>query len=149
MAHAAPASRRPRLPRGESRASGFRDMSAHLMARWALPVAAGLVYGYWAAANRRSGGPITGWNVLFGFVTAIVFVALYAAVRALAPRLKRELRALLWFAFTGVAFGFLYNQSGHTVLRTVAMALSVAAFVGLALFYWYYTHEDAEGHRIG
>ncbi|RMB85509.1 hypothetical protein [Streptomyces shenzhenensis] len=120
----------------------------HARARLAFPVLLGLVYGYWAAANRRGGGPITGWNILFGFVTALVFVLVYLGVQALAPRLRRELHALLWTAFGGIAFGFLYNQSGESVLRTTGMSLAIAAVFFVVLFYRYYTHEDATGHRI-
>lgn len=148
MAHAAPASRG--LSR-KSKASDPTDIFSarvHTAAQWALPLLTGLVYGYWAAANRRDGGPITGWNVLFGFVTAFAFMALYVAVRALAPRLRRELHALLWASFAGAAVGFLYSQAGATVLKSTGMALVVAAGIFAVLFYRYYTHEDAEGHRV-
>lgn len=120
----------------------------HLVAKWTMPVVTGLVYGYWAAANQRSGGPITGWNVLFGFVTAVVFIALYIAVRALAPRMKRELHATLWAAFAGCAVGFLVNQTGASVVWSTGMGVVTAASFFAVLFYRYYTHEDAEGHPI-
>ncbi|CAM5489846.1 hypothetical protein [Streptomyces aurantiogriseus] len=120
----------------------------HRIAKWALPVVLGLVYGYWAAANQRSGGPITGWNVLFGFVTALVFAVLYIGVRAVAPRMKREQHALLWSAFAGCASGFLINQAGSSVVYSTGVAVAIAAGFFAVLFYRYYTHEDAEGHRI-
>jgi hypothetical protein len=147
MAHAAPASGRPRT--SAPRTSGAPDIfgaQVHTVAKWALPVVGGLVYGFWAAANNRSGGPITGWNVLFGFVCAIAFAAAYIGVRMLAPLMKRELHALLWTAFAGIAFGFLYSQTGASVLRSTFMALGVAAGVFAVAFYRYYTHEDAKGH---
>src|SRR5262245_20050709 len=50
------------------------DERVHRAARYGIPVVLGLVYGLWAAANRRGGGEITGWNVLFGFVTAAAFI---------------------------------------------------------------------------
>lgn len=136
MAHAAPTTRTP---------GGF---DARQLTALAAPVALGLVYGYWVAANRRSGGPITGWNLLLGFVSAAVFAGLYIAVRSLAPHMRRELHALLWTAFAGCAFGFVYSQTGATVLRAVLMSLAVAAGVFVVLFYRYYTREDAEGHRV-
>ncbi|GAA3300224.1 hypothetical protein [Streptomyces cinereospinus] len=157
MAHAAPApgARPPGAPvtgtvpspaparPGATRTPDVFGPRAHAVARWAGPVAAGLVYGYWAAANQRGGGPITGWNVLFGFVVALAFVLLYAAVRRLAGRLRREAHAAAWAAFAGVAFGFLYHQTGHySVLRSALMAMVVAAAVFAVLFYRYYTHED-------
>ncbi|MFF3847268.1 hypothetical protein [Streptomyces sp. NPDC002328] len=155
MAHAAPASGMPRTPIGPGTGTGTTALPdvfgarTHLIAKWAVPVSIGLVYGYWAAANQRSGGPITGWNILFGFVTAIVFIALYAGVRALASRMRREVHALLWAAFAGCAMGFLVNQAGCSVLYSAGVSLAVAAGFFAVLFYRYYTHEDAEGHHIG
>ncbi|ELP71314.1 hypothetical protein ACKI1I_02430 [Streptomyces turgidiscabies] len=121
---------------------------AHLAANRVLPVVLGLVYGFWAAANRRGGGPITGWNVLFGFVSALAFMVVLMGVQAVAPRLRRELHAMTWGAFAGVAFGFIYSQTGASVLRSVGNSLVVAASVTAVLFYRYYTHEDAAGHRV-
>ncbi|MFE7766219.1 hypothetical protein [Streptomyces sp. NPDC057438] len=121
----------------------------HALSNRIVPVVLGLVYGYWAAAMNRDAGPITGWNVLFGFVVAFVFAALHIAVLTVAPRLRRELHAALWAAFAGCAFGFLYSQaSQHSVLRSVAMSLAVAAGFLVVNFYRYYTHEDAGGHRL-
>ncbi|MFD4568047.1 hypothetical protein ACFWOX_27295 [Streptomyces sp. NPDC058467] len=144
MAHAAPASPAPRTP-GTNETDVF-DARTHAIARWAVPVVGGLIYGYWAAAINRSGGPITGWNILFGFVCAIVVAAFYIGIRMMAPLMRRELHALLWTAFAGITFGFLYSQTGATVLRSTVMALAVAAGVFAVAFYRYYTHEDAEGH---
>ncbi|MFJ8541572.1 hypothetical protein ACIRFH_06010 [Streptomyces sp. NPDC093586] len=120
----------------------------HSVARWVVPVLAGLVYGYWAAANRRHGGPVTGWNLLFGFMTALAFVILYAVVRAVAARLPREGHAALWGAFAGSALGFLYAQSGVAMFTCILFSLILAAAVTAALFYRYYTCEDAKGRRI-
>ncbi|WP_329219245.1 hypothetical protein OG352_22390 [Streptomyces sp. NBC_01485] len=147
MTLAAPASAW-RTPSARSRTPDVFSERTHRIARWAVPVTLGLVYGYWVAANNRSGGPITGWNLLLGFVSAFVFAALWMGVHALAPLMRRELHALVWTAFAGCAFGFLYSETGASVLRSTGMALTVSAFVFAALFYSYYTHEDAEGHRV-
>ncbi|WP_371578730.1 hypothetical protein [Streptomyces sp. NBC_01314] len=157
MAQAAPTPGRPVIP-GRPSAPGRQAAPAtpdvfsertHALTNRILPVVLGLVYGYWAAAMNRDAGPITGWNVLFGFVTAFVFAALHTAVLAVAPRLRREPRALLWATFAGCAFGFLYSQaSQHTVLRSTLMSLAVAASFFAVNFYRYYTHEDARGHRL-
>jgi MFS family permease len=150
MAHAAPVSRRNRGGTRDTRTPDFFSARTHRMASWAWPVVAGLVYGYWAAAMRREGGPITGWNLLFGFVTALAFVVLYLAVRALGRRSKRELHAVLWAAFVGSAVGFLYvNSPSGSVLGAVARSLPVAVGVFALLFYRYYTREDAEGRPAG
>ncbi|GHE65675.1 hypothetical protein GCM10014715_19160 [Streptomyces spiralis] len=149
MAHAAPVPARTTTPATrQPRTPDFFSHRAHNIGRWAGPFAIGLVYGYWAAANRRSGGPITTGNLVFGFVTVIVFTVLMAGVLYLAPRLRRELHAFVWFLFSAAAFGFLYNQSGESVLLTVGLSLAFGVLVGLFCFYWFYTHEDAQGHRV-
>ncbi|MEV6179600.1 hypothetical protein [Streptomyces sp. NPDC052015] len=148
MAHAAPASGARPGPTPSTPLPDVFSARTHQIAKWATPAVMGLVYGYWAAANQRRGGPVTGWNILFGFVTALVFAALYIAVRAVAPRMKREMRALLWAAFAGCAVGFLLNQTGASVAWCTGMGVVTAASMFAVLFYRYYTHEDAEGHRV-
>ncbi|MGX1560570.1 hypothetical protein [Streptomyces sp. NPDC055506] len=145
MAHAAPASREVALRR---RTPDVFSPRVHTMANIVLPVVLGLVYGYWAAAFRRDAGPITGWNLLFGFLTAFVFAVVFAAVWQIAQRLRRELHALMWFVFTGCAMGFLYSQTGESVLKSIGLGLTVGAGVLVMLFYRYYSREDATGHRI-
>jgi len=111
-------------------------------------VVLGLVYGFWAAANRRGGDDITGWNILFGFVTAAVFIVLCIAVATFAPLLKRELHSLVKSGFAGAAVAFLYSQTGESVYRSVALGVVVTAGIFLVFFYRYYTREDAVGNRI-
>lgn len=120
---------------------------AHLMARWALPLAIGLVYGYWAASIHRRGGPVTGRNLLFGFLTVLAFLVLWAVVRAVADRLPREGHAVLWGAFAGSALGFLYAGSGVAMFTCVVVSLLLAAAVFATLFYRCCTHEDARSHH--
>ncbi|MFD9910680.1 hypothetical protein [Streptomyces sp. NPDC059063] len=112
-----------------------------LSAAWAGPVLLGVVYGVWAAGIHRDGGPITGFNVLYGVVTGVVFALLYGALRRFAPALPRELRAIAWAAFAGVSFGFLYSLTDASVLRSTGMAGTVAAGVFVAVFYHFYTRE--------
>ncbi|MFJ8111236.1 hypothetical protein [Streptomyces sp. NPDC096132] len=145
MAHAAPAVRTPAVP---ARTPDVFSEKTHRIARWAVPVTVGLVYGYWVAANNRAGGPITGWNLLLGFVSTIVFAGLWMGVAALAPHMMRELHAVLWAAFAGCAFGFLFAQTGASILHSVWMGAVIGATTFAVVFYRYYTHEDAEGHRI-
>lgn len=118
----------------------------HTITRWTVTVLLGLIYGYWAADINRDAGPVTGWNILFGSVSALAFMAVFTGVRAAAPRLRRELHAATWASFAGIAFGFLYSQSDASILRSSLMSLPVAAAVGVLAFYRYYTHEDAVGH---
>ncbi|MFF4800069.1 hypothetical protein ACFY1U_16935 [Streptomyces sp. NPDC001351] len=154
MAQAAPTSggmmgkvRRNRAAR-PTRTPDLFDERVHTLGRYGIPVALGLVYGFWAAANRRGGGPVTGWNILFGFVTAAVFIVLCIAVATFAPLLKRELHSLVKSCFAGAAVAFLYSQTGESVYRSVALGVVVTAGVFLVFFYRYYTREDAVGNRI-
>ncbi|WP_399886747.1 hypothetical protein ACGH7X_19960 [Streptomyces sp. BBFR51] len=119
----------------------------HLLAKWAMPVTIGLVYGYWAAAIHRRGGPVTGGNLLFGFMTALAFAVLYVVIRTVAERLPREGHAVLWGAFAGSALGFLYAGSGVAMFTCVVVSLLLAAAVTASLVYRYYTHQDAEEAR--
>ncbi|WP_432057644.1 hypothetical protein [Streptomyces sp. bgisy022] len=150
MAHAAPRSRVRGRGRPGTERTGTPDVFSertHRMARIAVPVALGLVYGYWAAANVRYGGPITGGNVLFGFLTALVFIVLFLAVQAVAPRLKREVHAALWGAFTAASIGFLVSTTGFSVLWSMWLGLAPGAGLGALLFYRYHSREDAAGRR--
>ncbi|MGW2031394.1 hypothetical protein [Streptomyces argyrophylli] len=170
MAQAAPVpgemSRPGRTPAAERRSSDVVrrppdvfDARTHAVGRVAVPVALGLVYGYWVAANARVGGPITGGNLLLGFLSGLVFAVLCATLLVLGPRMRREVHALLWTAFVGCAFGFLYNQRGSwiptqsasqsgDVPRAVLISLLVSAATFAAFFYRYYTREDAFGRRV-
>ncbi|WP_406438155.1 hypothetical protein OHB00_26465 [Streptomyces sp. NBC_00631] len=145
MAQAAPTS--GGMPRS-GRTPDVFSARMHARARVAIPIVTGLIYGDWAAANRRSGGPITGWNLLFGFVTAFVFAVVLFAVLTYSPRLPRELHAVVWTAFMGIAFGFLYSQTGEAIIRSIGMSVAVALVTFILMFYRFYTHEDAAGHRI-
>ncbi|WBO65037.1 hypothetical protein [Streptomyces camelliae] len=144
MTQAAPA---PAL-RTTSRPPDIFDERTHRIGRIAVPVVLGLVYGYWVAANNRAGGAITGWNLLLGFASALVFAVACVALLTLAPRMPRELHALLWTAFVGCAFGFMYSMTGEAIWRSVGMAVAVAVVTFIAFFYRYYTREDAFGRRI-
>ncbi|MER7175331.1 hypothetical protein [Streptomyces mesophilus] len=131
MAHAAP------RPTGTSLGSG--ELSG-----WAVKLtpALALVYGYWAAAIQRSGGPITAGNVWLGIIATVAFAVVLLAVIRLAPRLPREARALTWGAFAGIAFGYLYSLTGESVLRSAGNAGLFGAAVACAAFYRFYTSED-------
>jgi hypothetical protein len=126
------------------------DARAHAVWRWLGPFVMGLVYGYWAATNRRHGGPITTGNLVFGFVTAVVFAVIMGSLLYLAWRLPSELHAFAWCAFSGAALGFLIAQSGGYADRwLVGVSAGFGVLIGLINFYWAHTHEDARGNRIG
>src|SRR5207237_1052721 len=100
-----------------------------------------IVYGFWASGIRREAGPITAANVGYGFLTGAVVAVVCFGVHQVSSRLPRELRAVTWAAFAGIAFGYLYSQTDATALRSTVMALVVAAGVFAVMFYRYYTHE--------
>ncbi|MGW3203894.1 hypothetical protein [Streptomyces sp. NPDC001135] len=137
-----------RTSEGRARPPDVFDARTHRIAHIAVPVVLGLVYGYWVAADARQGGAITGGNLLLGWISALVFAVVCFALLTLAPRMPRELHALLWTAFTGIAFGFLYVQTGHSVWRSVLMSLVVSGCTFAVFFYRYYTREDAFGNRV-
>ncbi|MFI6941414.1 hypothetical protein ACIBI4_19235 [Streptomyces sp. NPDC050418] len=130
MAHAAP------------RPTGIRTSGIGGGALTKLAPVFALVYGYWAAANHRSGGPITAGDVWLGIISTVVFGAVYLGVLRLAPRLPREMRAFAWGAFAGIAFGWLYSLTDASVLRSICMAGLFGAAVACAAFYRFYTTED-------
>jgi hypothetical protein len=120
----------------------------HRVVGWVGPVLLGLVYGCWAATNRRHGGPITGGNLLFGWITTLVFVVLFVVIRKLSSKMKREQYSLMRAAFWGAAIGFLVIQSSGSVWRAAVYGLVIFAGAFLATFYFWYVREDAVGHRL-
>jgi hypothetical protein len=116
--------------------------------QWALPIGLGLLFGYWAAANTRDGGPITGWNLFFGIMAGLVFMLALMAMRAVAPRLPRGIRALAWAAFTGVAVGFLVSMTGTSVIRSLWLGVAPAVGVLVTTFYRIHT-RPTPGGRAG
>ncbi|MFE5027576.1 hypothetical protein ACFRAO_30670 [Streptomyces sp. NPDC056656] len=134
MAHAAPA----------SGTSGLRSMAVGSRLSMALSLLLGIVYGFWASGIRRDAGPspITTGNVLFGVLTGVIVAVVTFGIHRASFRLPRELRAVAWAAWAGIAFGYLYSLTDATVLRSTIMALTVAAGVFAAMFYRYYTHEN-------
>ncbi|MEU9580227.1 hypothetical protein [Streptomyces chilikensis] len=117
--------------------------------KWALPLVLGLLYGAWAATNSRHGGPVTGWNLIFGFVTALVFMLALMAMRAFAPRLPRGIRAAAWAAFAGIAVGFLVSASDGSLIRSLGVGVAVAAGVFVSVFYRVQTRRTPGAHGTG
>ncbi|MGC3004244.1 hypothetical protein ACPF8X_39175 [Streptomyces sp. G35A] len=145
MAHAAPRVRAREERRGTPDVFSERT---HRAAKVALSVVSGLIYGVWAATNQRNDEPVTGGNVLFGFVTALVFAVLLAAVLAFAPKLRSEAHALLWAAFAGVTTGFLISQSPMNDVRSAVLGAGVAVGVLLLLYYRFSAHKDVHGDLV-
>ncbi|MER5478389.1 hypothetical protein ABT026_15640 [Streptomyces sp. NPDC002734] len=112
-------------------------------------VGSGLIYGYWAAANTRDGGPITGWNTFYGFMAALAFVLALTAMLALTPRLSRGIRAVAWAAFAGIALGFLVSTTDTSVIRSVVLGAALAVGVFVSALYRIQTHPRPGNVRTG
>jgi hypothetical protein len=144
MTHAAPGAP---TARGTSTAPRHRAPHTAVDPRatgtW-LPVLAGIVYGFWVAGISRdaSGYQVTGWNILLGFVSGILFAAIVFGLHRIGPALPKEARALAWAVFAGFAVGFCYSQTGHSVLRSTGIALAAAFGTGVVTFYHYYVTGD-------
>ncbi|CAL9520617.1 hypothetical protein SUDANB176_03845 [Streptomyces sp. enrichment culture] len=147
MAHAAPGPQLMKSAGGRSRTPDIFSERTHKAARVVVPLLLALVFGFWAAANRRYGGPITGWNLLFGFLSALAFFVVYLLLQSVAPKRGPVAHAVLWAAFSGSAVGFLVRQADETVLRSAWLGVMVAAGVFVLLFYRYYAREDAARTR--
>jgi hypothetical protein len=134
----------PQLPEG--RAPGRRGRTP---AAWRLPLLLGVVYGLWVfqmdrggpAGRTRYAYPITTGDVLAGVISGLVVAALAFLLHRVRHRLPRAGRALGWAALAGLSLGWLYSLSHASVLRTVILALGVAAGTYLTTWYRYHTSE--------
>jgi hypothetical protein len=118
--------------------------TAHHLSRAALtiPVVLGVVYGFYASAIQRSGGAITGGQIVLGFVSGLAVIALGIGLLSIQSALPRELRAAAYGTLFGAAMGFLYSLSGHSVLKSSGMGAIFGGAMFLVSFYVFYTHED-------
>lgn len=119
-----------------------RHLSTH---GWALPATLGIAYGLYAPVIVRDGGPLTWGQLWLGLISAVVLAVSVYGLRRYGRRLRRELRAVAWAALAGIAIGFLYSLSGASVYSSSLLGLIVAAAMGSAAYYLFYTHEDAAG----
>ncbi|MCX4824499.1 hypothetical protein OG883_32520 [Streptomyces sp. NBC_01142] len=109
---------------------------------WALPVALGALYGFYAGFLRRQHSPLNWGDVLFGLIAGLVLAGLAYTLGRYQHTLPRELRAAAYGALCGVAMGFLYSQSGDSVLKCVGIGVTLAAAMTAASFYIFYRRED-------
>ncbi|MGW6983168.1 hypothetical protein ACWGE1_27660 [Streptomyces sp. NPDC054932] len=135
MAHAAPTAF------GRQRRQTASKTHLHKSA-FVGPVLLGLVYGFWAAFIERQAGPVTAANVFYGILCGVIFAGIMFGLARVGPRMMREVHAAAYGAFGGIAAGYLHSLTGQSILKAVVVGLAVAAGVGLAAFYRYYTHED-------
>ncbi|MFI6285822.1 hypothetical protein ACIBCM_13875 [Streptomyces sp. NPDC051018] len=109
---------------------------------WAIPLALGTLFGFYAGFLRRTGEALNWWDVLYGVVAGIVFTAVAYGLGRIQGALIREVRATAYGALCGMAVGFLHSLTGASVLQSVWMGLIFALVTGVASFYAFYVHED-------
>ncbi|MEU8677524.1 hypothetical protein [Streptomyces sp. NPDC048560] len=130
------------MPSRGSHGSPARTTTHHGPLGWALPVALGVIFGFYAAFIERDGGAVTGGQVVLGVVSGVVFAALCFVLGRYRDALPRELRAAAFGALTACAIGFLTSLTGTSVLRSAVMGAVVGAGVFCVAFYVFYTRED-------
>ncbi|MEV0090268.1 hypothetical protein [Streptomyces sp. NPDC050738] len=109
---------------------------------WPIFVILGAAYGFWAAFNLRDGGPVTGGQIAVGFIAGGSLTILSVLLYLFQDRLPRELRAGAYGVLVGCALGFLYAQTGASILRSVGLGAALGAAAAAAMFYIFYTRED-------
>ncbi|MEV2245280.1 hypothetical protein [Streptomyces sp. NPDC049970] len=113
----------------------------HTPLAWAVPVALGLIVGFWAFFIKRDGGATTGGQIWLGVVSGVAFAVLCYALALVRRALPRELRAASYGVLAGGAVGFLASLNGKSVLSSSVLGLVVGAGMALTMFYVHYTHE--------
>ncbi|MER6911379.1 hypothetical protein ABT354_06875 [Streptomyces sp. NPDC000594] len=108
---------------------------------WAIPLALGALFGFYAGFLRRTGEAVGWGDVLYGVVAGLIFTVLAYGLGRIQHSLPRELRAFAYAALCGVAIGFLHSLTGESILRSVGMGLMFAAAMLVVSFYVFYTHE--------
>ncbi|MFC9243038.1 hypothetical protein ACFT7S_03020 [Streptomyces sp. NPDC057136] len=131
------------MPSRGSQGSRMRTTARHHgPLAWAVPVALGVIFGFYAAFIERDGGPVTGGQVVLGVVSGVAFAGLCFVLGRYRHALPRELRAAAFGALTACAIGFLTSLTGTSVLRSSVMGAVVGAGMFCVAFYVYYTRED-------
>ncbi|MFE9395428.1 hypothetical protein [Streptomyces flavidovirens] len=126
-------------PTGSGSGSGAgTDVRRH---RGIVPVVLGVVYGIYASFLARDAGPITGWNVGFGVLCAVVVAALCFLLGRTGGALIPLVRGAAYGALFGVALGFLHSLAGNSILDSVIVGGAAGAGLGAAAFYVFYTRE--------
>ncbi|MQS34384.1 hypothetical protein [Streptomyces katsurahamanus] len=108
---------------------------------WAIPLALGALFGFYAGFLHRTGQAVGWWDVLYGVVAGLVFTALAYGLGRIQHALPREQRAAAYGALCGIAIGFLHSLTGASVLRSAWMGVIFAAVMAAVSFYVFYTRE--------
>jgi hypothetical protein len=116
-----------------------RRPSVTPLAGWSLLL--GIVYGSFAQAIARSGGPATFGQLWLALVSGAGFAVLFYLLGRFRKSLMRELRALAYGVLVGGSIGFLYSQTQHSVLLSGGIGLAFGASTVIVTFYWFFASE--------
>ncbi|WP_329066489.1 hypothetical protein [Streptomyces sp. NBC_01429] len=127
-------------------AQGVAHGTRHRLSPLALgvPLVLGIIYGAYAAAIARDGGPATYGQLALALVSGAALLALLVGLLLVQRSLPREIRAVAWGAVVAAPIGFLMCLSGHSVFSSSGLALFVAACTAAAVFYRLYTKEPSQ-----
>ncbi|WP_251070764.1 hypothetical protein [Streptomyces sp. ISL-96] len=107
-----------------------------------MPAVLGVAYGIYASFIARDAGPVTGWNVGFGVICAVIVAALCFLLGRTQRAMIPLVRAAAYGALFGVALGFLHSLSENSILSSVVVGGALGAGMTVAAFYVFYTHEQ-------
>lgn len=124
-------------------------MAAHAAVRvrhyrsraWALPVTLGVAYGFYAGFLRRTGRDVNWGDVLFGVVCGVIVAALAFGLGRIQQSLSHEVRAAAYATLFGGAMGYLFSQTGASVLKSSVMGLVLGGAMLVSAFYVFHTRE--------
>ncbi|MGW3623708.1 hypothetical protein [Streptomyces sp. NPDC000880] len=108
---------------------------------WVVPVTLGVVYGFYAGFLRRTGRDVNWGDVLFGVVCGVIVAALAFALGRIQHALPYEVRAAAYATLFGGAMGYLYSQSGESVLKSSGIGLILAGAMFVSAFYVFHSRE--------
>ncbi|MER5772497.1 hypothetical protein [Streptomyces sp. NPDC001985] len=108
---------------------------------WAVPLALGAFFGFYAGFLHRTGRAVGWGDVLYGVVAGLIFTALAYGLGRVQNALPRELRATAYGVLCGIAIGFLHSLTGDSVLRSAGVGLILAAVTLVVFFYIFYQRE--------
>jgi hypothetical protein len=129
------------LPAGDRR-HPRRHLPLHPSASWVVPAVLGVFTGGYAMFLDHTQGSSLPAAALLGLVTAVVVGAACYALGRMPSALMPEVRAVLYGALFGCAFGFLYCLSGATVLRASALGLGLGLVMAVTAFYVFHVHAQ-------
>jgi hypothetical protein len=107
-----------------------------------MPVALGVIAGWWATSIVRGGGVLTGTQLALGLITGAVLAALCYGLGRVQKRLPSGTKATAYGALFGGTVGFLYSLSDKSVLASTILALVTGTGMWVCAFYAFHVTED-------